>query len=270
MRSERILLLALALLALALVAGCSNSTGPDDGDRTEIFTWSGQVAPAATIEIKNTNGEVRARPSQDGVLRVVATKRGRNDDPSSVRIEVLESASGVTICTVYPDVPGLPPNECLPGLDGQLSSRDNDVSVAFDVHVPSGRSFRGLAIGGSVEATGLTGHVDARAIGGDVVITTSGLATASTISGDIDVSIGRTVWDRDLAFTAAAGHVTLRLPARTNADVWGSTARGSISTDFPLRVTRVGASRHLQGRLGNGGRRLNIATSSGDIALRLK
>lgn len=270
MREERIILLALALLALALVAGCSDSSGPDDGARTETYTWSGQAAPAATIEIKNTSGKVRARPGPDGLFRVTAIKKGRNDDPSTVTIEVLETAQRVTICAVYPDVPGLPANECRPGLAGQLSSRDNDVSVDFDVEVPTGRSFLGATIGGSVEAGGLAGYVSARAIGGDVIITTSGLAEASTISGDIDVSIGRTVWDHDLAFTAAAGHVTLRLPAQTNADVWGSTARGSISTDFPLRVTRVGASRHLQGRLGNGGRRLSIATSSGDIALRSK
>lgn len=268
MSTERITRLAIALLPLAAVIGCSDSTGPGSASRTERFTWSGAIEQAATVEIKNTSGDVRARPGPGDFVRVTAVKKGT--DPSRVRIEVLETAQGVTICAVYPDVPGRPANECLPGLAGQLASRDNDVSVDFEVEVPAGRAFRGATVGGSVEATDLTGYVSARTIGGDVVLSTTGLADASVINGDIDASIGRAVWDRDLSFQAITGDVTLRLPAQTNADVWGSTANGDVSTDFPLRITRVGASRQLQGRLGSGGRSLSIATTSGNIALRAK
>jgi hypothetical protein len=257
------------LQAIVVTLGCSDSTGPDGSSPTEGFAWTGEIAAAAAVEIKNMNGNVRARPSRDGTVRVVASKEGQDDDPSSVRIEVLRTVHGVTICAVYPDVPGLPANQCLPGLAGQLSSRDNDVSVTFDIEVPVGRAFIGGTIGGAVEATDLSGYVNARTMAGDIDISTSGIAEATTINGNITASIGQAGWDRNLAFSALAGDVRLRMPAHTSADVWGSTGNGSVSTDFPLSVTSVGASRQLRGRLGNGGRNLSITIGSGDIALRV-
>jgi hypothetical protein len=261
----------MVLASVALFGGCSDSTGPDGNGagRTETFEWSGAIAATGTIEIRNLNGDVRARPGSGSTVRVRAVRRGRHDDPARVRIEVVETAQGVTICAVYPDVPGQPANECLPGRAGQLSARDNDVSVTFDVDVPAGRAFSGSTVAGSIEATDLSGYIHARTIVGDIRVSTSDLADATAINGDITASIGRIDWDRDLAFAAVAGDVTVRVPAYTNADVRGSTGNGSVSTDFPLSITRLGDWQQLRGRLGNGGHSLSITTSSGNIALRV-
>jgi hypothetical protein len=265
MRKEAFTILA----ATALIGGCGDSTGLDDRRPPEPtnFAWSGQVPHGARVEIKNIHGDVRARLGSGGVVRVRAVKQGKSDDPSSVRIEVLETPEGVTICAVYPDVRGLPPNQCLPGLDGQLSSRGNDVTVTFDIEVPAGRAFSAATVAGSVEASGLAGYVQARTLAGDIDISTSRMADAATNNGTNTASIGRVGWDRDLSFSALAGHVTVRVPPSANADIRGSTGDGAISTDFPLSITRVGGLRILRGQLGNGGRNLTITTGSGDIAL---
>lgn len=255
--------------ALVLVGACGDSTGPGPSEsRTERFAWTGEIATGTAVEIRNIQGDLVARPGSGSTVRVRAVKEGWEDSPSTVRIEVVETAQGVTICAVYPDLPGLPPNQCLPGGAGQLSSRRNDVSVRFEVDVPPGRAFVGVTLAGSVEAAGLDGYIDARTISGDIDIATTGMAEAATISGDIKVSIGQRDWDHDLSFSAVDGAVSVWLPAQTNADVWGSTGRGSVTTDFPLHVTQTGASRQLQGRLGNGGRNLHLTTGSGNIALR--
>jgi hypothetical protein len=264
----------LRLLALAtLAAACSDSTGPDGNDdpgETESFEWSGQIAPGRTVEIKGIGGDIRAVPATDGRVRVKALKRGDRDDPSSVRIEVVKHEDGVTICAVYPDVPGLPANECLPGLfQGQLSSRDNDVQVTFDVQVPAGYDFAGRTIGGKVTADDLDGDVSASTMAGDIDISTSGLAAATTMQGNVTASIGLTNWDRDLLFSSMDGNISVRIPAGTNAEVLG-IARGSISTNFPLRITSQGSFRHVVGTLGSGGRRLSLSTSDGNIVLRSK
>lgn len=265
MRHSEVLLAAL----LWPLGACDDSTDPSPyGSTTEHFEWVGQVAPGATVEIKNINGEVRAHPGSGSTVRVRAAKQGWDDLPSTVRIVVVETPQRVTFCAVYPDVPGLPPNQCLPGGEAQLASRGNDVSVRFEVDVPPGRTFVGATLAGPVEATGLVGYVVARTISGDIEISTTDLAEASTISGDIRASIGRGDWDRDLSFRAVEGHVTIWLPSATNADVWASTGRGTIATDFPLSITQVGQSRQLQGRLGSGGHDLQIATGSGNIAVR--
>ena len=100
MRWEAFMILGWAVL----FGGCEDFTSPDDGRPPEPqrFEWSGKVGPAARIEIRNINGDVRARPSSDGMVRVQALKQGKNDDPSSVRIEVLETLQGVTICASIP------------------------------------------------------------------------------------------------------------------------------------------------------------------------
>jgi hypothetical protein len=260
------------LAAAALLAACSGSTGPDGNGipgGTESFEWSGQVAAGGTVEIKGLAGDIRAVPTAGRTARVTALKRGTADDPSSVRIEVVEHPGGVTVCAVYPDVPGQPKNECQPGyLRGQVSSRNNDVSVTFDVQVPAGSNFTGVTIGGAVRAGGLDGDVFAATVGGNVYISTSGHAAASTIGGNITASIGITDLNRDLLFSSAGGNLTVRIPPNINARVSGSTGTGSISTDFPLAITRVGPARRMSGVLGNGGHDLVLATSGGDIALR--
>jgi len=259
----------LLLPALMLASACGDTTGPGE-HRTEEFEWAGRIASGGTVEIRNTQGDVRVRPAGGSTVRVRAVKEGRDDSPSTVRIEVVESAEGVTVCAVYPDVPGWPPNQCLPGGAAQLASRDNDVSVRFEVDVPPGLAFVGGTLAGSVEATALTGYVNARTISGDIDISTTGAAEATTVTGDIRASIGQPDWDRDLSFRAVQGNVSVWLPVETNAVVWGSTGWGSVATDFPLHITQQGASRQLQGRLGSGGRSLYIATASGNIALRAR
>lgn len=267
------LLQAVTLLgAAAFLAGCDDSTGPLDpigpGD-TETFEWSGQLAPGGTVEIKNLNGNVRILPGVGNEVRVAAVKRGRDDDPSSVRIDVVETAGRVTVCAVYPDVPGLPANQCLPGaLNGQLSSRHNDVTVKFDVHVPADAEFVGGTINGDVRADGVSCDVFARTVSGDIDVSTAGLAEGSTTFGDVTASIGGAGWGRNLEFTAINGNVSVRIPGNAGAEVWGATLSGSITTDFPLSITGGLHGRQMVGTLGSGGPSLRLSTNAGDIALR--
>ncbi len=55
-----------------------------------------------------------------------------------MEIEVVTHAGGVTICAVYPEVPGELPNVCVPGSNSRMNTRDNDVEVTSWVVVPAG------------------------------------------------------------------------------------------------------------------------------------
>ena len=112
---------------------------------TDAFEWRGTVLQGSAIEIKGVNGEVTAEPSSGPEVEVTAVKTGRRSDPSGVRIEVVTHGDGVTVCAVYPDVDGRP-NECRPGDGGRMSTRDNDVNVAFTVKVPAGVRFVGRTV----------------------------------------------------------------------------------------------------------------------------
>jgi DUF4097 and DUF4098 domain-containing protein YvlB len=251
---------AVALGALS----CSDSTGP--GDKLDTFEWDGTIAAGDVVEVKGINGNIRALPSTGDAVRIVATKRGSDDDPSTVTIEVVEHDGGVTVCAVYPDVPGEPANECLPGEGGFLSNRGNDVSVAFDVEVPTSAVFVGVTVAGSITATGLGEDVYATTVDGHIELSTDGQARGTTVNGNVTATIGQADWNRDLSFVTVNGNVTVRVPAETNAEVTAATVNGSVSSDFGLTIS--GDGRLMTGTLGVGGRMLTLTTVNGNVALR--
>jgi DUF4097 and DUF4098 domain-containing protein YvlB len=55
------------------------------------------------------------------------------------------------------------------------------------------------------------------------------------------------------------------MPAGVNADVKASTVNGGIETDFPLTVSGRFGPKNISGRIGAGGRELNIKSVNGGI-----
>ena len=103
--------LSAALAALFVSPAPAQAQSPD-------FQWRGSVAQGRSIEIKGINGDVRAGPAGGNEVEVVAVKTARRDDPSTVRIEVVPHAGGVTVCAVYPARDGRAANECAPAMEG--------------------------------------------------------------------------------------------------------------------------------------------------------
>jgi len=230
------------------------------------FHWKGKIAAGKTIEIKGVNGDVSA-VAGSGDVEVTAVKHARRSDPDDVKIEVVPSEDGVTICAVYPS-DGRRENTCEPGDHNHMNVRDNDVRVDFTVRVPAGVRFRGTTVNGGVEAANLSSDVDATTVNGSIRIATSGYAEARTVNGSIVASIGRATWSDALDFATVNGSITLDLPANLSTDVRASTVNGEIVTDFPLTVTGRLGPRRLNGTIGGGGRRLDLATVNGSIRLR--
>jgi hypothetical protein len=255
-----------ALVLAAALAACGDDddpTGPGPGDAD--FEWSGQVAQGLAIEIKGVSGSITASLATGDQVEVYALKEGDQDDPATVTIEVLEHAGGVTICAMYPNAAGRPPNVCAPGLDGLLSNNDNDVEVTFSVGVPAGVDFVGRTIAGNVTASGLESDAFAYMVSGTADISTTTIAEAQTVSGNIDVTIGESDPDRNLVFSTVSGGVAVRIPADTNADIRASFVTGSISSDFPLTETLPGI---WEATLGSGGNLLSLTTVTGNVVLR--
>jgi DUF4097 and DUF4098 domain-containing protein YvlB len=250
---------AAVLLALAVVS-CGDAFGPDTVD-TE---WSGVVALGETIEIKGINGDIIATSASGNSVIVTASKEGDNSDPSEVQIEVITHSGGVTICAVYPDVPGELPNECAPRAGGRMNTRDNDVEVTFWVSVPTGVDFVGSTVNGSVIGTDLESEAIAYTVNGDILISSSQLVTAGTVNGSIDARIGVTDLHYDLGYTAVNGDITVHVPATLNADVYLHTINGSITADMSFTVVSPG---DIRGVLGNGGNTLAMSTVNGNLEL---
>jgi len=250
-------LAALALTGVAATAAAAQSTD---------WNWKGTLAAGKSVEIKGVNGDVRATAGSGSEVVVTAVKKGRKSDPSTVSIEVVNSAAGVTICAVYPST-GRQANRCGAGDDGHMSTNDNDVSVDFTVQVPAGVKFVGRTVNGSVSTERLGSDADVSTVNGDVRVVAAGVVRANTVNGSIDVSMGKANWTGTVDLSTVNGSIRATLPANFSAEVSGKTVNGSIESEFPLVVQGKFGPRSIHGTIGSGGRTLDLETVNGSITL---
>ncbi len=235
------------------------------------YRWSGRLAPGKEIEVVGVVGDIRAVASSGNTVEVVGEMRdGR------LPVRVVEHEGGVTLCVVYPTRSGEHRSSSGSGRcrrEGSIAN--NPPRVDFTVRVPAGVRFAGRTVQGDVRAEGLRGAVSASSVSGGVDVQTSDVAEASSVSGDVRVSMGRLPRGGSLRFSTVSGNVRLTLPADAGAEVRANTVSGEIDTDFPMRVeassrgtswVRVG--QRVRGTIGRGGPELEISTVSGDIELR--
>ncbi len=97
------------MVGIAFACGDSDTTGPTQ----DTFDWSGTVAQGDAIEIKGIAGNIQATLATGSQVQVSATLESVEGHVEDVTIEVVTHADGVTICAVYPDVPGQHPT-CAP------------------------------------------------------------------------------------------------------------------------------------------------------------
>jgi DUF4097 and DUF4098 domain-containing protein YvlB len=86
-------------------------------------------------------------------------------------------------------------------------------------------------------------------------------------AGSGGIELGLTSSPRDVRIEAGSGNVTLGMPASLSAELDLKTGSGSISTDFPVRTTRMERD-HLRGTVGDGAGRIRVEAGSGSIRLR--
>jgi hypothetical protein len=150
---KRALTLGGIALVLALGTGCGdvefnapewpNWQSPKGaaGDARVTWEWRGQVTAGQHVEIKSVFGDIRGVRTAGTEVVVRATKIGAAAAVEAVSIDVVPHESGVTICAVYPDVPGHAPNSCEPGDGGNMTVLDGGrgvVRVHFVVQIPDG------------------------------------------------------------------------------------------------------------------------------------
>jgi hypothetical protein len=239
----------LAILAIvSLAAGASPTNKPNILTVQEETRWHGWIPSGQLVEVNNIHGNVRAEPAGGDEIEVIAVKRGLSD-PGQVRIEVVEHKGGVTICAVYPNVDDAHPFDCRPSRGGgfrQVSTSEltthvqwenggggdlmvNDLRVDFVVRLPKRLRFIGRTVVGDVSAHKLEQDVEAH-----------------SVLGDVSVDLART----------------------PGAEVHAESAKGQVSSDFPLTMrSSAGHGMLASGKVGHARRILRLSTDAGDIHL---
>jgi hypothetical protein len=230
------------------------------------FHWQGRLKAGQTLEVINRNGQIEASAAAGDEVRVEGMRRG-NDDDRDLFIEVVEYSDGVTICAVHA-------NDKTPGRchRGGVSSESNHwhgnrAKINFDVQVPPGVRFNALTTNGNVLGHNLASVVEAATTNGNVEVSTSQWASATTTNGGIRLSMGSAKWNGELQVKSTNGSVEVTLPASAEFNLDAVTTNGGIHTDFPITVQGSFSSKELSGTVGGGGRELKVATTNGTIKL---
>ncbi|MBB4638316.1 DUF4097 family beta strand repeat-containing protein [Longimicrobium terrae] len=249
------------MAVMAALAAGMGMAAPADAQR-EDFRWSGQVARGQAIEVHGISGDVDARPASGDRVEVVGRFTGRDAD--RLRVEVVQREGRTIICTVYPGNGGTGRGTSPCGNGGGGNGRMN-ATVNYTVRVPAGVRLVASTVSGDVRADDLRGDVRANTVSGDVRVGTSETASATTVSGDVDVTFG--AMSGNTTFSTVSGDVTVRAGDRVNAEVTATTVSGDIDGDFGVErnQSRSPGNRTAHGQIGRGGSRVRISTVNGDI-----
>lgn len=231
------------------------------------FKWSGKVAAGKTFEVRGINGPIHATAASGSEIELVAIRTGRRSDPESVKIEVVPHAGGVTVCAVYPSRDDSRPNQCKPG-GSRMNVRNNDVNVEFELRIPKDVNFEGRTVNGRIQAE-IEGRAALSTVNGGIEVTAGTLTEATTVNGSIRAEVrSNTNAPEDIKLSTVNGSVHLNLPEGVNADVSAKTVNGGITSEFTeIEVRKKWGPRSAEGRLGHGGRELELATVNGGIRI---
>jgi DUF4097 and DUF4098 domain-containing protein YvlB len=259
-------LISATLVATFAVPAAAFAQQPD-------FHWDRAVAAGKEVSIYNISGNIKVTASTTGKVEVVGVKHGDSRYFDRIRADVQETSTGVSICVLY---------------DGADSSCDDrgghndrrgdrgwrdgyDVSMSLEVAVPTTLLVSASNVSGDVMVTGAHGTIDVASVSGDVRLEKlhADGVRANSVSGNVDVQVDEFTGKGDLVFRSVSGDVTLDAPRNFDADISMSTVSGDINSDFPLTLNggRM-RRRNLEARIGNGGRRFDVSTVSGDLRIR--
>jgi putative adhesin len=254
-------LLPALVIAAAPVASLAAQT-PD-------FHWDKTLPAGNDVHVSNINGNIKITPSASGHVVVNGFKHGGRD-ADRIKAIVEESSRGIEVCVVYDDADA--------SCDGDRGYRGRDhnwnhASIDLDVSVPANLTVSAGSVSGDVSVDGAHGDVNVSAVSGDVHLDHLHATSirATTVSGEIDVRVDELTGRGDFYFHSVSGDVRLEVPKGFGADLSLTTVSGDIDSDFPITLggsNRI-SRRRVEARIGDGGRRLDVSTVSGDLRIRM-
>ena len=256
-------------IAIVAAAFVTLACAPAAAQREDTFRWSGQLAAGKTIEVSGINGDVQARPSSGRTVEVVAVKRGDDDDPTAVDIEVVERAEGSRSAPVYPGKRGSRNSTC--GHWGRRPRRLGGQRRGGRLHDFGSLGCRlrrfdgqrrdrrlGALIGRQRE------HGERRDRGGvdRDGRSENGQRLDRRFDGGRELERHHRVPDRKRLDPPVA-------PGRGGGGRSAQTLNGDFSSDFPLTVEAgEWGPKQVSGSIGSGGGRLDLETVNGEIEIR--
>ena len=256
------------LLDVVLILTLSGSSACTVGaETTEEFHKTLSPAAGTPLTVENTNGSITITTWNRKDVDILAVKKTRKGRDELDKVEIIISENGKL------------------SIETEYLERNAKVSVNYTIKVPATIPVALVrTTNGSLELEGTTGDTVARTTNGSITVrdadgaiestTTNGnisirdassIKRAKTTNGKIEVSFDRLTSDTE--FTTTNGSVDVRFPAGMNADLELQTTNGSIRANGIKMMVNEISKRHLSGKLGSGGTKINVKTTNGSISL---
>ena len=238
------------------------ATGSLFASVTEEETFSFKLDDGGRFSLSNVNGSVVVTGGGSDSVEIIATKKADNQkDLDKIEIEITNSAKEIVVETE------------LGGSDHWYSRGSNSGSVKYEVIVPVGTNLDSVeTVNGNVNISGVSGKVVAESVNGDLDVSDlAGDVELSTVNGGIEAEFSMLEDQQRVKMETVNGRVTINLPEDADVDINADTLNGGINAkDFGLEADKGFVGSDLNGKIGDGGARLNIDTVNGSIKIRRK
>lgn len=161
-------------------------------------------------------------------------------------------------------------------------------SLAIEVPVNTNLQLRTIN-GSSIDVTGVNGDSEIEDTNGSITLTNiSGSVIAHTLNGGVTASLDRVAPNKPMSFTSMNGKVDVTLPADTKARLRIKSDRGSIYSDFDVKLEpdsnkpvvedtrgqngkyKISIDRAVTGTINGGGPEYTFQTMNGNILIHKK
>jgi hypothetical protein len=182
----------------------------------------------------------------------------------------------------------------LPAHGLSIEEEDNVITIRTStpgpenllISVPADTSLHIKSTHGNVDADGIHGEVEATSTHGHVNLTNiSGTVVASSTHGSVKVTMDRVDAGKPISFSSVNGSIEVTLPGDTKANLKLKAVRGSVWSDFDMKLSggqptttnggadgkfRVEFDRTIYGSINGGGAEASFYTVNGRIIIRKK
>jgi DUF4097 and DUF4098 domain-containing protein YvlB len=220
-----------------------NKTGTEN-----IFVKTFALGDGSKVSLKNTNGNITVSGWDQPQAQLTVIKRGGGSDRDS---PVLFSNNG-----------------------GNLSIRTADnrgnQNVRFEIKLPRQLARVELSsANGVIKISDVKAEILIDGTNGSIELTNiAGVSEVKTTNGSIKAGLLEAS-DRNMEFKSVNGSIELTVPPDFVADLEASTVHGGIVIDdsFGVQVEKGVVGQRARGEINQGGERLRLSTTNGNIKL---
>ena len=259
-------LLTAGLTILLLAIGLTGCLG---GQYTDYFDEEYEADENTVLKVTALNGQIEIYTWENDTVSLNAIKRSAisKEELDNIDIEVDESGNIIKIETLY------------------IGQRITQPSVDMNIKVPNYVIVDTVKTSnGAIIIEDVKGNITADSSNGAITIkNVDGFVSATTSNGKIEVTdttgikslhssngiINTEIYDfqQNISISTSNGRITVYINHLLNADIEMETSNGQITiTGITLNLT-TNEEKHKQGTLGDGGNKISIKTSNGDIKL---